>query len=398
MPKDLSRRLRRHGGATYLEGQSEYLCGKHSLNHILQEEKFVWDDYSNDLYIPPLAEGADERAHLFNPWIKVNLRVACAQYVPIAKRYYIDLTFDVVVEKLISNFHEDVTQSSGYIAASAESKAHILRQDTIIKTKYAGMTDAQIRDAYRAEMEAEVMDPAYELPEPPCTYEEGGKGNFDINMLEYWGNKLGFTTELIAGQEEEEGIFPIEVADRIINPDDPDVHEGGYIYQHRNGKHYGLLYNPTLLGAVFNTIVKYSGHYTALVIYDEDCEPERVSEPDVQEKTYAYIDSLDCTVPDTNLCYKPDELFDLIADMSTLKGTIFLHITDNCYQSVSVLRASGNDDAAAEQEAVADAASAEWKEKAKAAAKAAKQATKSAKPASKGRHRTTLKKAKKMRQ
>jgi len=364
------------------------------LNHILQEEKFVWDDYSNDLYIPPLAEGADERAHLFNPSIKVNLRVACAQYVPIAKKYYIDLTFDVVVEKLISNFHEDVKESSGYRGESAEGKAYILKQDALIKTKYAGMTDAQIRDAYRAEMEAEIMDPAYELPEPPCTYEEEGRGNFDIHMVEYWGNKLGFTTELIAGQQEEIGIFPIEVADRIINPDDPDVHEGGYIYQHRNGKHYGLLYDPTLLGAVFNTIANYSGHYTALVMYDEDCEPERVSEPDVQEKTYAYIDSLDCTIPGTNLCYKPDELFDLIADMSTLQGTIFLHITDNCYQSVSVLRASGNDDAAAHQEEVAAAAS----KQAKAAAKAAKQATKSAKPASKGRYRTTLKKAKKMRQ
>jgi hypothetical protein len=263
------------------------------------------------------------------------------------------------------------------------------------------MTDAQIRDAFRAEREAEVMDPAYELLEPPCTYAERGRGNFDIHMVEYWGNKLGFTTELIAGQEVEIGIFPIEVADRIINPDDPDVHEGGYIYQHRNGKHYGLLYDPTLLGAVFNTIANYSGHYTALVMYDEDCEPERVSEPDVQEKTYAYIDSLDCTIPGTNLCYKPDELFDLIADMSTLQGTIFLHITDNCYQSVSVLRASGNDDAAADQEELAAAASVEWEtqmKQAKAAAKAAKQATKSAKPASKGRYRTTLKKAKKMRQ
>jgi len=91
----------------------------------------------------------------------------------------------------------------------------------------------------------------------------------------------------------------------------------------------------------------------------------------------------------------------LIADTSTLQGTIFLHIADNCYQSVSVLRASGDDDAAANQEVLAAAASVEWEtqmKQAKAAAKAAKKATKSAKPASKGRYRTTLKKAKKMRQ
>ena len=82
MVKRYTRKLKR-GGATYLEQQDRALCGKHALNHILQEAKFVWDTTSankNNLYIPRLPAGTDAIAHAKKQGTQVNLVMACKEY------------------------------------------------------------------------------------------------------------------------------------------------------------------------------------------------------------------------------------------------------------------------------------------------------------------------------
>ena len=80
MPRRYTRKLAKRGGATYREQQKAALCGKHAINHVLQEEKFVWEPKVKTLYIPTLPAGEDPTTHAKKQGTQINLVMACKEY------------------------------------------------------------------------------------------------------------------------------------------------------------------------------------------------------------------------------------------------------------------------------------------------------------------------------
>jgi hypothetical protein len=359
MVKRYTRKLKR-GGATYLEQQDRALCGKHALNHILQEAKFVWDQTDknkNNLYIPRLPAGTDAIAHAKKQGTQVNLVMACREYENDDLNMRLAKLYPGLLDSLIRRLQEDVEPESSDIkippVGSSERK----------QEKYKGKTDAEIRkiiedgrgEAFAlsqkrqaeerakykkyiktdatgkpTDIDREALDVVYKkewsADEKKTIETEGAVcqpgGNIIPEIFTKWINIMGYKGLTTAFTDiDESGV----VAGAL------KTDEGKFIYNHDTKQYLkemlkilpSQIAKQEFLGVMLGRLTDREGHYTAVVMYDElECEPKRRVEADPKKKLYSYIDSMFVTEKEgvckidkgTPQCYTLDGLLKKIKE------------------------------------------------------------------------------------
>ena len=315
MPRRYTRKLAKRGGATYREQQNAALCGKHAINHVLQEEKFVWEPKKKTLYIPTVPAGTDPTAHAKKQGTQINLVMACKEYENDELNQRLAKLYPGLLASLIRRLQEDVEPESGDI------KIPPVGSSERAQLKFKGKTDAEIRKIIedgrtasfkslqqkQAEERAkykkyitvddtgkvtnvnrEELDKVYKmewLAEEKKTIATEGTvcqpdGNIIPEIFTKWGNILGlkgFTTSIndVSGDE-------------YIYKNDPAIYLAEMIKLLPS-----QLEKPEFLGVMLGRLGDREGHYTAVVMYDDgDCEPTRRVEADMSKKLYSYIDSV----------------------------------------------------------------------------------------------------------
>ena len=333
MVKRYTRKLKR-GGATYLEQQDRALCGKHALNHILQEAKFVWDTTSankNNLYIPRLPAGTDAIAHAKKQGTQVNLVMACKEYENDELKQRLATIYPDAFENLIRRLSEDVAPESDPIkippVGSSERK----------QEKYKDKTDEQIRkiiedgrgesfkvlqkkqEEERAkykkfiktdatgkptDVDREALDVVYKKEwsaEEEKTIKTQGAvcqptGNIIPEIFTKWINIMGYKGLTTTYTDVDESGATADKRDT-----------GKFLYNNDTEQYLtdmlkilpSQIEKPEFLGVMLGRLGDREGHYTAVVMYDElECEPKRRVEANPKKKLYSYIDSMFVTEKD----------------------------------------------------------------------------------------------------
>jgi len=379
MVRRYTRKLHR-GGATYLEQQNMALCGKHALNHVLQEAKFIWDDSKenqNTLYIPKVPKGENPTAHVKKNGVQVNLVAACKEYenYELKKRFdkFYPTALDDLVKRLFLKIEEEDAPIKIPAVGSSERK----------QAKYADKTDKQIEEMIKAgrvaafEKSQKLQKAEREKYKEFLTVDEEGEV-IDINRegldkkyrIEWKADdRKTMTTEGTACQSSG-NIIP-EILTRWVNilgykgfpttindvTGDVSIYENNpAIYLDEMLKVLPLqLEEPGFLGVLLGRLGDREGHYTSIVMYDEECAPTRKDEPDSAKKLYSYIDSVFVVEKDGVCALKKNvkQCFnqkDLLKKVETFKPTcmIFVFAYDNDdngalnpYQSVAYRRMEG---------------------------------------------------------
>jgi len=368
MVKRYTRKLAKRGGATYREQQKSLLCGKHAINHILQEEKFVWEPKKKTLYIPALPAGETAATHLKKSETKVNMAVACNEYNENTLRNRESEHYPNALDDLYKRLFVDVEPETGEpkipepgayrtgkygTKSDAEITAEILagRKASFVKVKANQEKD---RNKYKAaitftkdgkvtNINRDKLDEIYKKEWLADQRDEinrydsacDASGNFRYELLRNWANILGykgFSTSFY------------DVTLDELGEDARPSKEGVFIYNNDRATYLtemlkilpSQLAKPEFLGIVLGTARKVSGtdvgHFNAVVMYEEDCEPKRRVESNPNKKLYSFIDSMDQTGKDgvcilskgAKACYTQTEL---LAKIKTLgpASMVFLY-------------------------------------------------------------------------
>jgi len=382
MVKRYTRKLPKRGGATYRERQNAQLCGKHAINHVLQEEKFVWLDKNMEVYIVKPDTHAVEPKTARDKNIQINFYGACKNYERVVFRESFMESFDKNIEQLLDKFHargtagtpppENVVITPEKAVEMAATTIRVAKAKSVgkrtphekllmskspeelaayymeerkkeytefmaererIQAKYKDKSDEQIREEFKAEQLQLANSPTEKQLEAveSCVYEPlSSRGNMEVDLLSRWANMLGLKGyKTFLGQGED--------------------------FYGKDGKNYIpemikviklQLDIPEFLGVLLGT----GGHYTAIVMYDDVCEPARRIEKDKTKHTYAYINSImvrsdKCLQKGTKECYTQKDLEGIIKYVAPT-AMVFLYGYDedkdgaklNPYKSVAYER------------------------------------------------------------
>ena len=308
MVKRYTRKLKRGGAVkTYGEPQESALCGKHAINHILQEEKFIWDPDTPTIYVPPLPDGMSPTEHVKNKDTKINVYVACEEFEGWQKEQWVKMG---LAERLAIFQREMAIDAEAKDYKKPEDFKKVKEQQEEVRKKYKGLLWEDPLKAYTEDIKEDAFKTYETLQfEKPCQFEGDYYGNMVVEFFERWGNILGlkgFTASIGS-------LYPeyIESMKNILRVQ---------------------LKKPEFLGVMLSV----PGHYTAIVMYDGTCQPTREGK-DAKEKTYLYINSTgvrhkkgkkdECT-PGSFKCYNEEDLIKLIDGMKNLRAMIFLYGAD----------------------------------------------------------------------
>lgn len=298
-----TRKLPKRGGATYVEPQKSALCGKHAINHILQEEKFIWDKKISTIYVPPVPFGVNPTDHVKDSGTKINVYAACKEFEMYQKEHWASMG----LEERLAIFTRDMTldvDPDDYKAP--EDFVIVKKQQTELREKYGKLEWADALKAYTDDSKQDAFQTYEALQlEKPCQFGKKHYGNMVIEFFQRWGSILGlkgFTAAIGS-------LYPDFVENMI------DILRV-------------QLKKPEFLGAMLSL----PGHYTAIVMYDSDCEPKR--KVGDKEPTYLYIDSMAVEMDETGeckkgiTCYTETKLIDVLRDLSELRAMIFFYGAD----------------------------------------------------------------------
>ena len=330
------RKLVKRGGATYREPQAQLLCGKHAFNHILQEEKIVWDSSTKNMYI-----GGDDP---LDKKTKINLFGVCKMYEEIVKEEYVLQSLPTELKRVLDQVHErtippnvdppdpaKADKRNKKFAGKTDKEIYdIMMQDkidnlekfmeerTALKKKYPGKTDDEISELLKAQLIEESKMPDFYVPVRSCDYNKP-VGNVEIDLLARLRDTLGLKGVLTTLGDG----YPNYISNMID------------IVRIQSTK-------PEFLGVILGT----GAHYTAIVMYDDVCEPLRRTG---KSDTYCFIDSLNiekgtCKLKNGEECYTEEEISFLIQDENPT-GMLFIYAPDsdktgplNPYKSIAYER------------------------------------------------------------
>ena len=211
-----TRKLRRQaGGKPYRESQLELLCGKHAINHLLQEPKFVWDADNNSVFIPSKPDNIDESEHARDPKVKINLFADCKEQDSKQQEEFSKKNFEGELAKLFADIYDDpplVLDESKIVIDDARRKQYKGKTDEeIIKViEKARKDDFEKQKARRKQVQEKYKDKSgninslteafrFEYEEgikkeakpELCEYGKGAQGNIDVSIFKRWKDVLG---------------------------------------------------------------------------------------------------------------------------------------------------------------------------------------------------------------
>ena len=300
----------------YHESQEALLCGKHALNHVLQEEKFVWNKSDKNL----LVGGSDP----MDTDVKINLHRFCINYEALARKRMIDLQTKETL-RIIRSYLQGETKAPFRNSKNASGKPNYAKQENfevmLKKFKdqlesyqvYKDMSDEEIIKAITPQLENELYIPEYEL----CSLEDIDRGNLPVESFPELMRMLFYMTKTI----------------RMGDPDIPNVSNNSEM----NLKNAILeqikkdMPNPLCLGVVLN--VNY-GHWTAIVKFNSKCETQK-------EPMYSYSDSINCSRRSIEKCYTMDSLIEYLMETIPITGAVFIYVTEFSYKSKALLNQEG---------------------------------------------------------
>jgi hypothetical protein len=280
---------------TYHERQVAYLCGKHALNNVLQEEKFLWSEdgkspnqydthYLCKVYNKEIEKAAKEKA------IEERFQLALG---------YLNGSKPLPKETNHKNEAEYLTQLSGYYE---EQNATV--------SKYGSLYNANNHDAIKTNLGNKMkkgIDYFVGNDEQCVLGKSGKRGNFPILFMKQIIEQLNYRAELIWSES-------------VIGGNETNV-----FTKIRNSflEHLPVaLKDSTCLGVVLN---KDGNHWTGIVKYNGVCNTKN-------PPMYSYADSL-AEKCDTK-CYTEEELLLHVRSLS-IHGAVFIYTTSSSYKSVA---------------------------------------------------------------
>ena len=311
-PPAVKRTVTRKSPGVYYESQKALLCGKHALNHILQEEKYVWVHGDNTV----LLGGKDP----MKKNTKINLWSYCGEFEKAKKLEEVGFMADEEANTAIAYMRgtkkaptrKSKSATGKYDYSTKEdfdaAKAGFTRQLKEYKARFKGFTDEQIRTHVRDDLIASWNIPEEDL----CNRDDDSSaGMLPIQAFPSMVAMLGLESKIL---------------DRITASD---------LYRKRTGSeptessfeeefHVMLrteLLKPSCLGIVVNK--QGPAHWTAVVKFSPACK----------KNTYAYIDSLVCSTK--NNCFDINTLITNHLSDGTMSGAVFLYQKAGSYKSVA---------------------------------------------------------------
>ena len=289
------------------ESQEALLCGKHALNNILQEEKFVWEEDTEDDYIGgenPMIQG-----------VKINTLIKCKSYEVELKQQKIAFFVSDTLSQIKKTMNGSPPNRN---SKNAEGKPNYKNDnafsrslDSFVKQKseynklYSGKSDDEIRKMIQEEYNW------YELPEDekcdvsPVKEEEAGQ--LPILIIPKLLDILYYDYKIFTGYSDE-GDVEADVKHRVIRA----------LNELEKSNCIGVLIN---VGA---------WHWTAIVKYRKNCISLTHS---TGTQMYAYADSLHCKLDDLENCKTLPELKKYLNENVNIQGAVFIYSNELSYVS-----------------------------------------------------------------
>ena len=287
------------------ETQKHLLCGKHALNNVLQEEKFVWVNSPNSTI------GGDNP---LDEKTKINVLNSCKIYEEALSKKYINAAVEegvVHIRQTLSDAikprRHDVNLYGAPRFGTKEKYQYAKNGFNRAKLEYVqlynGLTDAQIKSMIRADYERD----GYYIPDDEkcnTAVGQGDEGMLPINIFPKLLESLNYKY-------------------RIFTTDNSHANDHRSVQDRVMAVMDGELEDPLCLGAVLN-VPDLGGHYTAIVKYRKNClsitNATRVAH-------YIYADSLlsKSTLTELQKCKKIDDLKTYLNKSVVIRGAVFIY-------------------------------------------------------------------------
>ena len=282
------------------EKQLAYLCGKHALNNVLQEEKCVWVDYGNVIIGPDDVMDSDST---------INLYHLCELYEDEVKTKEAGLTLNSALKEIkhtLSNpkmpSRNALDENGEPIFISDKGYRSSIKEKRATLAKYRGKTDDDIRKIF-------IRD-YFVPPQDLCNKTDG---------------------------EDNDGMLPLNIYPKIL-----EILKYDYkmVQSFNNGANVKTkvldiledeLSKHNCLGAVIN-IPNLGGHWTAIVKYRKNCITLTHSRG---EPMYAYADSLQCSLNVLEDCKNIEGLTNYLKTNVDIRGAVFIYEKDDGSSYVS---------------------------------------------------------------
>lgn len=284
----------------------DVLCGQYSINHILQEEKFVWQPGQ------PRLIGAAAPLNAMDHNVKINIWALCQEYEAETRRKALEKHIEGEYIQIQNWLQGRVIRITNAEVSTRTPIAEIRR----LQAKYNSDL-SKYRRIYEGKSEAEAKaiirasaTPQNVVVEPGdlCKMDNANPGMLPIQIFDLLLPMLHLHHESIYRVEDFERVEHVNVHDRVMEK---------FTEEHEN---------ENLLGVV---LLGY-GHYVAVVKYSGTCK-------------YTLIDSLSCRqthepVPCLSLKEILLKMSARLTHDDVEGGAIFIYAQPDSYSAVAVQR------------------------------------------------------------
>lgn len=287
----------------------DVLCGQYSINHILQEEKCVWQPGQ-----PRLIGAAGAAVDPMDPRVKINLWALCQEYERIVRSEALEKHVEGEYRQIQNWLQGRVSRITNAEVSARTPIAEIRRLQakynsdlSNYRKTFEGKSESEAKAIIRA---SATPQNTFVEPESLCKMDDALPGMLPIQMFDLLLPMLNFAYESIYRVEDFGAAGGETVHDRVIKK---------FTEEHNNENLLGVV----LLG---------SGHYVAVVKYSGNCK-------------YTLINSLLCRqthapVPCLSLEeIRPEISARLTHDSEDVEGgAVFIYARPDSYPAVAVQR------------------------------------------------------------
>lgn len=282
------------------ESQEHLLCGKHALNNILQEEKYVWENNASVTIDgeDPLAKNT--KINLFN-LCKIYEKELKTKYIAVAVEEQARLVKNTLSDKIKPRRNNKNLYNKPQFDSDAKFQ-YALEGFNRAKLEYVKLYNGKSEKERKLMIQAEYKD-FYVPDDELCnttTFGEGDNGMLPINIFPKLLDLLNYDYVMIK-TDNRNNDTPVQI--RVLNAIDAELSK------------------PLCLGVVVN-VPEFNGHWTAIVKYRKNCLS--ITEA-TRTEHFIYTDSLKCSLDDLEDCRNLEDLKQYLIDNVIIRSAIFIY-------------------------------------------------------------------------